>query len=160
VVSGTLTQLRGMLGYVWPILQAVVTARFFSLVTPMLTITQIRLVQESLRSVMTQYDEAAHAFYENLFELRPEYQLLFKGDVAEQGHKLVRMVETAVTGLRKFDLGTPALETLARRHLNYQVTEEMYGPMTAPPTWYVDCHCRRITVGGTLPFAFGVVIGL
>ena len=67
--------------------------------------------------------------YQNLFELRPEYQLLFKANVAEQGRKLVRMVEMAVTGLRNFDMVTPALETLARRHLNYQVTEEMYGPM-------------------------------
>jgi hypothetical protein len=47
--------------------------------------TQIRLVQESWRQMMMQYDEAAHAFYENLFELRPEYRLLFKSDVAEQG---------------------------------------------------------------------------
>src|SRR6478672_10530735 len=96
---------------------------------PMLTKAQIRLVQESWRCVMVQYDEAADAFYQNLFELRPEYQLLFKADAAEQGHKLVRMIEMAVTGLRKFDMVTPALETLARRHLNYQVTEEMYGPM-------------------------------
>jgi hemoglobin-like flavoprotein len=95
----------------------------------MLTKTQTRLVQESWRWVMEQYDEAAHTFYQNLFELRPEYQLLFKANVAEQGHKLVRMMEMAVTGLRKFDMVTPALETLARRHLNYQVTEEMYGPM-------------------------------
>ena len=95
----------------------------------MLTKTQAQLVQESWRCVMVQYDEAAHAFYQNLFELRPEYQLLFKADAAEQGHKLIRMIEMAVTGLRKFDLVTPALETLARRHLNYQVTEEMYGPM-------------------------------
>ena len=95
----------------------------------MLTKTQTRLVQESWRWVMDQYGEAAHAFYQNLFELRPEYQLLFKADAAEQGHKLIRMIEMAVTGLRKFDMVTPALETLARRHLNYQVTEEMYGPM-------------------------------
>ena len=95
----------------------------------MLTKTQSRLVQESWRWVMEQYGEVAHAFYQNLFELRPEYQLLFKGDVSEQGHKLIRMIEMAVTGLRKFDMVTPALETLARRHLNYQVTEEMYGPM-------------------------------
>ena len=95
----------------------------------MLTKTQTRLVQESWRLVMDQYDEAARAFYQNLFELRPEYQLLFKANVAEQGDKLVRMMEMAVTGLRKFDMVTPALETLARRHLNYQVTEEMYGPM-------------------------------
>ena len=76
-----------------------------------------------------EYDETAHAFYQNLFELRPEYQLLFKANVADQGHKLVRMMEMAVTGLRKFDMVAPALETLARRHLSYQVTEEMYGPM-------------------------------
>ena len=95
----------------------------------MLTKTQARLVQESWRWVMERYGEAARAFYQNLFELRPEYQLLFKADAAEQGHKLIRMIEMAVTGLRKFDMVTPALETLARRHLNYQVTEEMYGPM-------------------------------
>ncbi len=95
----------------------------------MLTKTQTRLVEESWRSVMAQYDEAAQAFYENLFELRPEYQLLFKADVADQGRQLIRMIGMAVTGLRKFDMVAPALETLARRHLNYHVTEEMYGPM-------------------------------
>jgi hemoglobin-like flavoprotein len=109
--------------------KVVLTTWFSSLVKPMLTKTQIRLVQESWRWVMTQYVQAAHAFYQHLFELRPEYQLLFTADVAEQGHKLVRMMDMAVTGLRKFDMVTPAFETLARRHLNYQVTEEMYGPM-------------------------------
>jgi hemoglobin-like flavoprotein len=109
--------------------KAVITTWFFRLAKPMLTKNQTRLVQESWRSVMAQCDETGHAFYENLFELRPEYQLLFKADVTDQGRQLIRMIGMAVTGLRKFDMVAPALETLARRHLNYQVTEEMYGPM-------------------------------
>jgi hemoglobin-like flavoprotein len=95
----------------------------------MLTKCQIRLVQESWCLVMTQYEEAAQVFYQKLFELKPEYQLLFRADAVEQGHKLVRMMGLAVAGLRTFNMVTPALEALARRHLNYQVTEEMYGPM-------------------------------
>lgn len=95
----------------------------------MLTKRQIRLVQMSWQRVMEHPDDAASAFYQNLFNLRPEYQSLFSPDISEQGHKLVHMMGVAVTGLRKFDMVSPALEALALRHLDYRVTEEMYGPM-------------------------------
>lgn len=90
---------------------------------------QIRLVQESWRLALAQPDQAALAFYQNLFELRPEFQALFHGDVTEQGHKLIQMMGVAVAGLHSFHLVGPAFERLARTHLQFQVTEEMYGPM-------------------------------
>jgi hemoglobin-like flavoprotein len=94
-----------------------------------MTNSQIRLVQISWRLVLAQPDEAALAFYQNLFELKPEFQSLFHVNTTEQGHKLIRMMGVAVAGLRRFHLVGPAFETLARKHLQFQVSEEMYGPM-------------------------------
>lgn len=84
-----------------------------------MTPRQVELVQDSFRQVMPIAPQAADLFYARLFELAPEVRPLFKGDMKEQGRKLMAMLATVVNGLTRLDLLMPAAQGLAQRHIAY-----------------------------------------
>jgi len=86
-----------------------------------MTPEQIELVKSSWAQVVPIADTAAKLFYGKLFELDPSLKSLFKGDMAEQGKKLMRMVGTAVNGLDRLDQIVPAVKDLGVRHVAYGV---------------------------------------
>lgn len=103
-----------------------------------MTPRQIQLVQDSWAKVLPISDQAAELFYGRLFELEPSYRRLFTTDQKEQGRKLMQMINVAVNGLPKLDTIVPAVEDLGRRHLDYDVTEEMYDTVGAALLWTLD----------------------
>jgi hemoglobin-like flavoprotein len=84
-----------------------------------MTPTQIQLVQSSFAKVLPIADTAAAIFYDRLFELAPQVRALFKGDMVEQGRKLMAMLRTVVNLLDKPDVLVPAAQRLAERHVGY-----------------------------------------
>jgi len=84
------------------------------------------LVQESFAKVAPIAEQAAALFYENLFTADPTLKPLFRGDMAEQGKKLMKMIATAVNGLDRLEAIVPAVEDLGRRHVKYGVKPEHY----------------------------------
>src|SRR3954470_15756077 len=64
---------------------------------------QIMLVQASFVLVMPIADTAAALFYQRLFELDPSLRPMFRGDIREQGRKLMTMLKLAVNGLTRLD---------------------------------------------------------
>ena len=64
---------------------------------------RIDLVQTSFKAVAPIADQAATMFYGRLFEIAPEVQPMFKGDMTEQGRKLMAVLATIVNGLRDLD---------------------------------------------------------
>ncbi len=100
-----------------------------------MTPKQIQLVQDSWAIVLPISDQAAELFYGRLFELEPSYRRLFTTDPQEQGRKLMQTINVAVNGLPKLDTIVPAVEDLGRRHLDYDVTEEMYDTVGAALLW-------------------------
>lgn len=92
---------------------------------------KIKLVQDSFKKVVPIADQAAEIFYGKLFELDPSLKPLFKGDMKEQGKKLMTMIGTAVNGLTNLDSIVPAVQNLGRNHVNYGVTNEMYDTVGA-----------------------------
>ena len=100
-----------------------------------MTRNQIALVQRTWKKVVPISEEAAELFYGRLFELEPSYRSLFVSDSKEQGRKLMQMISTAVNGLPKLDTIVPAVEDLGRRHLDYDVTEEMYDTVGEALLW-------------------------
>jgi hemoglobin-like flavoprotein len=100
-----------------------------------MTPKQIQLVQSSWQKVLPISDAAAELFYGRLFELAPSYRRLFTTDQQEQGRKLMQMISVAVNGLPKLDTIVPAVEDLGRRHLDYDVTEEMYDAVGEALLW-------------------------
>ena len=54
-----------------------------------MTPEQVGLIKESWAQVLPISDKAAELFYGKLFELDPDIKPLFKGDMEEQGKKLL-----------------------------------------------------------------------
>lgn len=86
----------------------------------------IELVQNSFAKVEPISDTAAEIFYGRLFELDPSLKSMFKGDMKEQGRKLMTMLSTAVNGLNNLDAIVGAVQDLGKRHVDYGVKKEHY----------------------------------
>ena len=100
-----------------------------------MTPEQIALVQISFAQVLPIADTATALFYSRLFELDPSLKPLFKGDMAEQGRKLMTMIRVVVNGLHRLDQLVPAVQELGRRHARYGVQDEHYGTVGAALIW-------------------------
>jgi hemoglobin-like flavoprotein len=75
--------------------------------------------------------QAAALFYNNLFEADPSLKPLFKGNMDEQGKKLMQMIGAAVGKLRELDTLVPILQGLGKRHAQYGVQESHYATVGA-----------------------------
>ena len=100
-----------------------------------MTPEQLILVQESWGKVIPVSDTAAQLFYGKLFELDPSLKELFKGDMAEQGKKLMTMINVAVNGLKRLESIVPAVQDLGKRHVDYGVKDEDYDTVGAALIW-------------------------
>ena len=96
------------------------------------------LVQSTWKEVAPSADTAAKLFYGKLFELDPSLKPLFKGDIADQGKKLMQMLGVAVAGLDNLGELTPAVAALGRRHVGYGVTDAMYDTVGASLLWTLE----------------------
>lgn len=103
-----------------------------------MTPIQIELVRTTWKQVQPIQETAAELFYNKLFELDPKLRPMFKGDIAEQGRKLMRMLGIAVNGLDHLDALRPALVDLGRRHAGYGVTMDDYGTVAVALLWTLE----------------------
>jgi len=92
----------------------------------MLNPDQILIVQETYLTFAANAQRAGKLFYERLFEIDPTLRPLFKGDIDAQAIKLMQMVGTAVSALRKPNLLNDAVGALGKRHVGYGVKAEHY----------------------------------
>ena len=81
-----------------------------------MTPNEIQLMQTSFAKVAPVAEKAAAMFYNRLFEMDPSLRALFKGDMAEQGKRLMAMIAMAVNGLNHLEDEVPAVQDLGRRH--------------------------------------------
>ena len=103
-----------------------------------MTPEQKALVQASFTQVAPIKEVAADLFYGRLFELDPSLRPLFKGDIKEQGAKLMTMIATAVRGLDRLEAIVPAVQALGRRHAGYGVAERHYDTVAAALLWTLE----------------------
>jgi len=97
-----------------------------------------QLVQETFAKVEPIAEAAAEMFYNRLFELDPSLSALFKGDMKEQGRKLMGMIKTAVRGLDNVAKLIPAVEELGRRHATYGVESKHYDTVGEALLWTLE----------------------
>lgn len=100
-----------------------------------MTNEQIELVTESFEKIAPRADEAAALFYGRLFELDPGLRFQFKGDLGEQGAKLMQMIGVAVRGLGRLDEIVPAVRSLGARHAGYGVEDSHYETVGSALLW-------------------------
>jgi hemoglobin-like flavoprotein len=91
----------------------------------------IAAVQSSWSKVAPIAPTAAALFYQELFERDPALRRLFKGDMVQQGEKLMQMIGVAVSKLDAPEVLIPALQALGRRHGGYGVQDKDYGTVGA-----------------------------
>jgi hemoglobin-like flavoprotein len=96
---------------------------------------QIELVQSSFAQVLPIADDAAALFYNRLFELDPALRPMFRGDLKEQGRKLMTMIGAVVSGLKTLDRIVPGIQALGARHAAYGVRDEHYDVVGAALLW-------------------------
>ena len=93
------------------------------------------LVRDSFAKIVPIAPQAAAMFYDRLFVLDPALKPLFKGDMNEQGRKLMAMIGTAVANLGKLEAIVPAVQDLGRRHATYSVAPASYDTVAAALLW-------------------------
>lgn len=100
-----------------------------------MTNEQIKLVQDSFRQVAPIAETAAQLFYARLFELDPDLELLFKGNLTEQGRKLMQMLGLAVSSLDRMEQLLPVVRSLGTRHVSYGVRDKDYDTVGQALLW-------------------------
>src|SRR5262249_1989897 len=96
------------------------------------------LVQQSFSKVQPIAAEAARLFYQRLFQLDPSLRPMFRGDIEEQGRKLMQMIGVAVSSLRQWDKIAATVEQMGRRHAGYGVRDEHYGTVALALLWALE----------------------
>jgi hemoglobin-like flavoprotein len=97
-----------------------------------------QLVRDSFAKAVPVAPQVAALFYERLFELDPTLRSLFKGDMREQGRKLMAMLGTAVANLDRLETIMPAVADLGRKHIEYGVQPAHYDTVAAALLWTLD----------------------
>jgi hemoglobin-like flavoprotein len=103
-----------------------------------MTPEKIALVRDSFARVQPIAPQAAALFYDRLFAVAPEVKPLFKGDMTEQGKKLMATIAVAVTALDRLPSILPVIEALARRHVGYGIKPEHYDIVGGALLWTLE----------------------
>lgn len=103
-----------------------------------LTQKQIELVETTFKEVAKIKDAAAELFYNRLFELDPSLRPLFRGDMKEQGRKLMATLGVAVSSLRNLEKIIPTVQTLGANHAGYGVKEADYQTVATALLWALE----------------------
>ncbi len=83
-------------------------------------------VQSSFAKVAPNSQAAAELFYGRLFEIAPQVKPMFKGDINEQGKKLMMTLGVVVNGLKDLSSIVPVAQQLAIKHVDYGVEAGHY----------------------------------
>ncbi len=100
-----------------------------------MTLEQIKAIQESFAKVAPISEQAAALFYGRLFEIDPALRPLFRGDMKEQGRKLMATLAVVVNSLNNLGAVLPAASALAKRHVAYGVKPAHYTPVGEALLW-------------------------
>jgi hemoglobin-like flavoprotein len=103
-----------------------------------MTPEQVKAIQDSFDKVKPIAEQAAALFYGRLFEIAPAVKPLFRGDMTEQGRKLMASLAVVVQGLDNLESVLPAASALAKRHVGYGVKAADYAPVGVALLWTLE----------------------
>ncbi|MFK8082650.1 MAG: globin family protein [Granulosicoccus sp.] len=103
-----------------------------------MTPEQKSLVKESWAMVLPNQEATAGIFYDRLFEQYPEVRPMFKGDIQEQGEKLMKMLDLAVNSLDDVESLIEPLKAAGKAHKGYGVAEADYQKVAASLLWTLE----------------------
>ncbi|MBX2884033.1 MAG: hypothetical protein KTR32_29030 [Granulosicoccus sp.] len=103
-----------------------------------MTPEQVKLVKETWSAVIPIQEKAAELFYGRLFSEYPEVKPLFKGDMQEQGEKLMNMLDQAVSALDNVESLIEPLKDAGKAHKEYGVSNADYPKVGACLLWTLE----------------------
>jgi hemoglobin-like flavoprotein len=103
-----------------------------------MTPDQVKVIQDSFLELKPISDQAAELFYSRLFEIAPAIKPMFRGNMKEQGRKLMAVLATVVHGLGNLESVLPAARALAKRHAGYGVKASDYTPVGVALLWTLE----------------------
>ena len=103
-----------------------------------MTPEQVELVQTTFEKVKPIAPLAADMFYDRLFAIAPEVKPLFKGDMTEQGKKLMATIAVVVGSLHSLSAILPAVSALAKKHVAYGVNPGHYASVGQALLWTLE----------------------
>jgi hemoglobin-like flavoprotein len=93
------------------------------------------LIQKSFALIRVKAGTVAELFYRRLFELDPTLRGMFQNDMTAQERKLINTLKLAVHNMQRWNELVPMLETLARQHAGYGVTQAHYDTAAEALLW-------------------------
>jgi hemoglobin-like flavoprotein len=99
---------------------------------------EIACVKATWAKLIPIAEQAASLFYTRLFETYPEVRPLFKGDMAEQGRRIMGMIHSTVMSLDDPAPLQPVLRASGARHAGYGVTDDDYDKMADALIWTLE----------------------
>lgn len=103
-----------------------------------MTPQQAELVKKTWAMVVPISDKAAELFYGRLFEMDPAVKEMFKGDMTEQGKKLMKTINIAVEALDNVEALVPTLKEMGAAHAGYGVKEKDYNTVGGALLWTLE----------------------
>jgi hemoglobin-like flavoprotein len=103
-----------------------------------MTPAQKDLVQQTFAQVVPIAPQAAALFYDRLFTLDPALRPLFKGDITEQGRKLMQTLGYCVSKLDALEELLPQVRALGAKHVGYGVKDGHYDTVAAALLWTLE----------------------
>ncbi|MES2959968.1 MAG: globin family protein [Pseudomonadota bacterium] len=91
-----------------------------------MTPQQVAHIRSSFNLVAPGAAQVAALFYQHLFAVDPSLRALFKGELSQQGERLMQMIGAAVGLLDQPERLVPVLRTLGARHRGYGVRAAHY----------------------------------
>jgi hemoglobin-like flavoprotein len=92
----------------------------------MMTETEIKSIRKSFQLLDGHTELVATLFYKRLFEFDPSLRMLFRGDMKEQGKKLMDGMILLSSSLDHFHALRQSLRNLGKRHAGCGVRSEHY----------------------------------
>jgi len=103
-----------------------------------MTPQQQALVHDSYAKVVPIAPQFAGWFYDRLFEIDPAVKPLFKGDMTEQGRKLMTTLAAVVEAIDHLETIVPAVRKLGRQHKDYGVQPAQYDAVASALLWTLE----------------------
>jgi hemoglobin-like flavoprotein len=103
-----------------------------------MTNDQKTLLRDSYAKVAPNAPAVVAIFYQRLSDIDPKLRPLFKGDMAEQGRKLMAIIGTAVANLGQNDSILRAVKQLGERHSGYGVKTLDYDTVGEALLWTLE----------------------
>lgn len=104
----------------------------------MMTEHQKELVRSSFTKIAPIAEETADLFYSRLFEIAPYIRPMFRGEIHEQGAKMMTMLRSMVENIDTLNEKTIQLEHLGRMHRSYGITNGHYDIFASALLWTLE----------------------